>query len=59
MTWGFDQQEAARITQPIKYVTGISGHDSSYSQWKAWITGIEHEVIPEVTDTEAGSTRCG
>jgi pimeloyl-ACP methyl ester carboxylesterase len=47
--WGFDAPQAAKITQPIVYVTGGGGHGASLKQLQVWIKGIESVVVPGVT----------
>ncbi len=47
--WGFGQAEAARITQPIVYVTGGGRHGGSLKQLRAWIPSIESRVVPGTT----------
>ena len=47
--WGFGQAEAARITQPIIYVTGGGRHGGSLKQLRAWIPSIESRVVPGTT----------
>jgi pimeloyl-ACP methyl ester carboxylesterase len=47
--WGFGAAEAARIKQPIVYVTGGGRHGSSLKQLSAWIPAIESRVVPGVT----------
>jgi pimeloyl-ACP methyl ester carboxylesterase len=47
--WGFGAAEAARITQPIVYVTGGGRHGGSLKQLSAWIPRLESRVVPGVT----------
>lgn len=47
--WGFGQAEAARIKQPIIYVTGGGRHGGSLKQLTAWIPTIESRVVPNTT----------
>jgi pimeloyl-ACP methyl ester carboxylesterase len=47
--WGFDAAQAARITQPIVYVTGGGAHGGSLKQLRVWIPKIEDVVVPGVT----------
>jgi pimeloyl-ACP methyl ester carboxylesterase len=47
--WGFGPLQAARITQPIIYVTGGGRHGGSLKQLGSWIPRIESRVVPGVT----------
>ena len=47
--WGFGPLQAARITQPIVYVTGGGRHGGSLKQLSSWIPKIESRVVPGVT----------
>jgi pimeloyl-ACP methyl ester carboxylesterase len=48
-TWRFMQEEAARITAPIIYITGGGAHGGSLAQFRQWIPRIESTVVPGVT----------
>ena len=47
--WGFGAAEAARITQPIIYVTGGGRHGGSLKQLGMWIPKLESRVVPGTT----------
>jgi pimeloyl-ACP methyl ester carboxylesterase len=47
--WGFGKEQAARITQPIVYVTGGAGRGASLTQLQEWIPRLESVVVPNVT----------
>ncbi len=47
--WAFGEAEAARITQPIIYVTGGGRHGGSLKQLSTWLPRMESRVVPGVT----------
>jgi 3-oxoadipate enol-lactonase len=49
ITWQFDAAAAAKIKQPIVYVTGEKGYGGSLTRLREWIPQIESVVIPGLT----------
>jgi pimeloyl-ACP methyl ester carboxylesterase len=49
ISWGFGAEQAARITQPIVYITGGGAHGGSLKQLRTWMPTIEDVVVPGVT----------
>ena len=47
--WGFGAEQAARISQPIVYVTGGAGRGAALTQLQAWNPRVESIVVPNVT----------
>jgi pimeloyl-ACP methyl ester carboxylesterase len=47
--WGFGAEQAARISQPMVYVTGGAGRGASLTQLQGWMPSMESVVIPNVT----------
>jgi pimeloyl-ACP methyl ester carboxylesterase len=47
--WGFGAAEAARITQPIVYITGGGAHGGSLKQLSSWIPQLGSVIVPGVT----------
>lgn len=47
--WRFTEKDAAKITQPIVYVTGGGRHGGSLKQFQAWMPKLESVVVPGVT----------
>jgi pimeloyl-ACP methyl ester carboxylesterase len=49
ITSQFDAAAAAKIKQPIVYVTGEKGYGGSLTRLREWIPQIESVVIPGLT----------
>jgi len=47
--WRFGPEEAARLTQPMIYLTGGGRHGASRERMQMWIAGMEQFVIPNTT----------
>lgn len=48
-SWRFGPEEAARITQPIIYLTGGGRHGASRERMQMWMPRMEQFVVPNTT----------